>query len=207
MHALLFEMEPRPGHEGHYFKHAETLRPLLAQHAGLLFIERFKSISRPNVILSHSHWRDEASLAKWRSDPDHHRSQAAGRNKHFKDYRLRISHVLKFVRQNCEPESWTVDGAYADVNATPPRFLTIVALKSDPADLKGESFRSVTVDDSFLCVADAKSQQHGEEIIAGAMARPQATSAILALVSRDYGMFERAEASQYFPTVEAERTG
>lgn len=207
MHALLFEMEPRPGHEGHYFKHAEALRPLLAQHAGLLFIERFKSISRPNVILSHSHWRDEASLAKWRSDPDHHRSQAAGRNKHFEDYRLRISHVLKIVRQSCAPESWTMDGAYTDVNAIPPRFLTIVALKSEPADLSGESFQSVTVDDSFLCVADAKSHQHGEEIIADAMALPHVTSAMLTLVSRDYGMSERAEAPQYFPNAETEQAG
>ncbi|MGP1256461.1 MAG: antibiotic biosynthesis monooxygenase family protein [Kiloniellales bacterium] len=205
MHALLFEMEPRSGHEDHYFEHAEALRPLLAQHAGLLFIERFKSISRPKVILSHSHWRDEASLAKWRSDPDHHRSQAAGRNKHFKDYRLRISHVLKMMRQDAVPESWTADGAYSNVDAIPARFLTIAASKGDPVDLRGERFHSVTVDGNFLCVTDANSRDHGEEIIAEAMTKPHATSAMLALVSRDYGMFERAEAPQYFPVPKADR--
>lgn len=206
MHALLFEMEPRSGHEDHYFKHAEALRPLLAQHAGLLFIERFKSIERPTVILSHSHWRDEASLAKWRSDPDHHRSQAAGRNQHFKDYRLRISHILKMARQDAEPVSWTADGAYADVEAIPARFLTIVASKSDLLDTGGECFQSVTVDGSFLCVTDASSRNHGEEIIAEAMTKPHTTSAMLALVSRDYGMFERAEAPQYFPDAKKNRT-
>lgn len=206
MHALLFEMEPRSGHEGHYFKHAEALRPLLAHHAGLLFIERFKSISRPNVILSHSHWRDEASLAKWRSDPDHHRSQAAGRNKHFKDYRLRISHVLKMVRQDAEPKVWTADGAYADVDAIPARFLTIVASKGDPADLGGECFHSVTVEGNFLCVTGVNTRDHGEEIIAEAMTRPHATSAMMGLVSRDYGMFERTEAPQYFPDAKTDRT-
>lgn len=206
MHALLFEMEPRSGHESHYFKHAEALRPLLAQHAGLLFIERFKSVARPNVILSHSHWRDEASLAKWRSDPDHHRSQSAGRNKHFKDYRLRISHVLKMMRHDAKPEVWPVDGAYADVEAIPARFLTIVASHGDPVDLGGEPFHSVTVDGNFLCVTDANSRDHGDEMIAEAMTNPHTMSAMLALVSRDYGMFERAEAPQYFPDAKASRT-
>ena len=204
MHALLFEMEPRSGHEGHYFKHAEALRPLLAQHAGLLFIERFKSISRPNVILSHSHWRDEASLAKWRSDPNHHRSQAAGRNKHFKDYRLRISHVLKLSRKDTESLVWTTDGAYSDTDAITPRFLAIVASKGEPVDLGGENFHSVTIDGNYLCLVDATSHDHGEELIAEAAAHPNVSSAMLTLISRDYGMFERGEAPQYFPA--AERT-
>ncbi|GFE49677.1 antibiotic biosynthesis monooxygenase [Roseobacter cerasinus] len=206
MHALLFEMEPRSGHEGHYFKHAEALRPLLAQHAGLLFIERFKSISRPKMILSHSHWRDEASLAKWRSDPDHHRSQTAGRNKHFSDYRLRISHVLKMMRQDTDPEIWSAEGAYTNVDATPARFLTIVASKGSPVDLGGECFHSVTADENFLCVTNAATRDHGDELIAKAMMNPNASSAMLALVSRDYSMFERAEAPQYFPDAKADRT-
>lgn len=206
MHALLFEMEPREGHETHYFNHAQALRPLLMKHEGLLFIERFRSLSRPNVILSHSHWRDEASLAKWRSDAKHYNSQVAGRNKHFKDYRLRISHVLKMLRQNGVTESWTTEGAYADVGATSPRCLTIVASRSEPAAIGGESFLSVTEDESYISITDATSYDHGEKIIATAMETPNVTSAMLTLVSRDYGMFERAEAPQFFPDAKAEKS-
>ena len=88
MQALLFEMKPRDGHEDHYFRHAERLRPFLLQQEGLIFIERFKALAQPGVILSHSLWRDEASIAKWRTDQEHHKSQTAGRLQHFEDYRI-----------------------------------------------------------------------------------------------------------------------
>ena len=112
MQALLFELKPREGHEEHYFRHAAALRPLLAQQEGLNYIDRFRSLSRPGVILSHSLWRDEASLAKWRTNRRHHRSQAAGRDEHFEDYRLRISHVLAHASRGQEEKHWTRDGAY-----------------------------------------------------------------------------------------------
>ncbi|WP_299681053.1 antibiotic biosynthesis monooxygenase [uncultured Roseobacter sp.] len=206
MHALLFEMEPRSGHEAHYFRHADALRPLLAEHKGLLFIERFKSLSRPNVILSHSHWRDEASLSKWRSDPKHHSSQAAGRNKHFQDYRIRISHVLAMARPGVATETWTIEGAYADVEAIAPRYLTIIASTAEPVTEMGEAFRSVTIEESYLSVADAVSCDCGRSTLATALENPSITSAMLALVSRDYGMFERTEAPQYFPPAKADVT-
>lgn len=204
MHALLFEMEPREGHETHYFNRAQALRPLLAKHEGLLFIERFKSLSRPGVILSHSHWRDEAALAKWRSDATHYNAQAAGRNKHFKNYRLRISHVLKMLRQNGDTQSWSTEGAYADVRTTAPRYLTIVASKTEPAVIGGETFLSVNEDENYISIADATSYDHGESIIAKAKESPHATFAMIALTSRDYGMFERSEAPQFFPAAKVE---
>lgn len=166
MHALLFEMEPRKGHEQHYFDHAANLRPLLKDHEGLLFIERFKSLSRPNIILSHSHWRDEASLSKWRSDRKHYKSQAAGRNRHFKDYRLRIAHALIFDGRDGEMHSWTSEGSYIDVTATPPRYLTIVSSLDDPSEIPGEVFKSVTVEGNFLSVADATSYAEAEAVVA-----------------------------------------
>lgn len=199
MHALLFEMKPKAGHEDHYFAHAQSLRPLLADHAGLLYLERFKSMSRPNVILSHSHWRDEASLAKWRSDPNHHKSQSAGRYKHFADYRIRISHVLKMARRGAAELKWSVEGAYASVDANPPRYLTIIASENEPATQNGECFHSVTTEGRFLCFGEAGSREDGVEAVDGASANPRVTNAMLTLVSRDYGMFERTEAPQYFP--------
>ena len=59
MHALLFEVEPRPGHGDHYFEHAARLRPIVDAEPGMLFIDRYQSLARAGVILSHSLWQDE----------------------------------------------------------------------------------------------------------------------------------------------------
>ena len=94
MIGLFFEVMPRPGHEQAYFDIAAGLRPELDKNPGLLFIDRFRSLVRQNLVLSHSHWRDEASLAKWRSHAKHHAAQLAGRRQHFEDYRLRIGELV-----------------------------------------------------------------------------------------------------------------
>ena len=70
MRALLFEVLPRPDHEGHYFDRAAELKQVLERHAGLLFLDRYRSQSRPGLILSHSLWQDEEALVAWRRDPD-----------------------------------------------------------------------------------------------------------------------------------------
>jgi len=200
MQALLFEVDPRDGHEEHYFTHAAALRPLLKEHTGLIFIDRFKSLSRPSIILSHSHWRDEAAIAKWRIDAKHHKTQAAGRNQHFKDYRIRISHVLKNYARGNEIAEWSDEGAYSDSSFTDARFLTIIATEDEPFP-DGEAFLSVNFENSYLTVAAAETEATGTALIARASETPNVTNAMLAFVSRDYGMFEREEAPQYFPPV------
>lgn len=202
MHALLFEMKPREGHEEHYFRHAAALRPRLELHDGLFYIDRFKSLSRPGVILSHSMWRDEASLAKWRTDPHHHNSQAAGRTKHFEDYRLRISHVLEHGERGQDASTWSDAGAYSASESRPPRFLVIVASQNKPYTDLGEGYQSVNFDGAFVNVIDVESRVAGQEIREAANADPSVEKASLCMVSRDYGMFDRAEAPQYFSPVE-----
>jgi hypothetical protein len=82
-------------------------------------------------------------------------------------------------RQNCEAETWTTDGAYTDVEATPSKCLTIIASIGKPLTASGELFHSVTADGSFICIADATSHDQGEEIVLTAMADPNVTSAML----------------------------
>jgi hypothetical protein len=48
------------------------------------------SVDRPDVILSHQWWADEESLIRWRAHTQHRAIQRAGREQHFRDYRLRI---------------------------------------------------------------------------------------------------------------------
>src|SRR5258706_114401 len=94
MLALLFEVTPKPDGTQRYLDIAGRLKPALEKHDGFLFIDRYRSLSRPDTILSHSLWRDEAALAAWRAFEPHHHAQLAGREKVFADYRLRIADVV-----------------------------------------------------------------------------------------------------------------
>lgn len=199
MQALFFEVKPRDGHEQHYFDRAAALRPRLAQQDGLLFIDRYKSLGRPDVILSHSHWRDEASLARWRVDEAHHKTQDAGRNIHFEDYRLRISHVLYYSVRGEPATAWTCDGAYTDPSSRKFRYLAIIGAEKMPYGDGGEDFQSVNFEDCFVTVIEPNSDQSGRDLIEEAEGCKRVTSVLLSMVSRDYGMYDRDEAPQYFP--------
>ena len=95
MIAVIFEVCPADGRKQTYLDIAAELRPELERIDGFLSIERFQSLSDETKILSLSFWRDEAAVAAWRNT-DHHRSaQQAGRGGVFRDYRLRVAHVLR----------------------------------------------------------------------------------------------------------------
>ncbi|MEP3524773.1 MAG: antibiotic biosynthesis monooxygenase family protein [Hyphomicrobiales bacterium] len=198
MQVLLFEMEPRDGHEAHYFSHVEKLRPLLAKHEGLLFIDRFKSLSRPKIILSHSLWKDEAAISKWRTDATHHQSQAAGRYQHFVDYRIRISHALEVDNRDENPSTWSAEGSYRSADAADTRLLVITASKGEPYKGSGELFTSVNHQDTYLTIKTAASTQEATRLAQAAKQDTSVTRVIISNVSRDYGMFDRDEAPQYF---------
>ncbi len=93
MIAVIFEVEPAEREE--YFRIAGELAPLLKQIDGFISIERFRSLSDENRILSLSFWRDEAAVAQWRNVEAHRVAQVQGRARVFRDYRLRVSQVVR----------------------------------------------------------------------------------------------------------------
>jgi heme-degrading monooxygenase HmoA len=93
MIAVIFEVWPAD--RGRYLDIAADLRPLLDKIDGFLSIERFASLTEPDKILSLSFWRDEDAVKAWRTQPDHGLAQQAGRHGVFRDYRLRVAHVLR----------------------------------------------------------------------------------------------------------------
>jgi heme-degrading monooxygenase HmoA len=93
--AVIFEAWPHPERASQYFEFAAQLRPLLAQIDGFLSIERYQSLNEPDKLLSLSFWRDEQSVAQWRQLEAHRAAQSAGRERIFRDYRLRIAQVLR----------------------------------------------------------------------------------------------------------------
>ena len=85
MIGLFFEVTPREGHAPRYFELAAALRPELDRSGGVLFIDRYTSLERPGLILSHQWWADEDSLIRWRAHTQHRAIQRAGREQHFRD--------------------------------------------------------------------------------------------------------------------------
>ena len=95
MYLVIFEVEPEAGRVQDYLDIAARLRPELEKIDGFISIERFKSLSQEGKILSLSFWRDEEAIARWRQQEQHQVAQRAGRDRIFRDYRIRVATVLR----------------------------------------------------------------------------------------------------------------
>lgn len=173
MIGVFFEVNPLEGHAARYFELAGALKPELERSGGVLFIDRYISVDRPEVMLSHQWWEDEESLIRWREHTQHRAIQRAGREQHFRDYRIRIGRALSSSQAAAAPRSLWV--AYYD------------AEPAGPAD--GELFRSVYREGKFLVLSER------------APAAPDANDTKAFEIFRDYTMYQRAEAPQDYPPV------
>jgi heme-degrading monooxygenase HmoA len=93
MFSVIFEVRPNDGRMEEYLELAKQLKPLLEKIDGFVDNERFESKRRPGWILSHSTWRDEKSVVRWRTQGEHHATQGKGRFDVFADYHLRVGEV------------------------------------------------------------------------------------------------------------------
>lgn len=95
MIAVIFEVEPAEGRKQQYLDLAAEMRPLIEEIDGFISVERFESLVTPGKLLSLSLFRDEAAVAEWRRRAEHRAAQARGRADIFRDYRIRVCHVLR----------------------------------------------------------------------------------------------------------------
>src|SRR3954467_103936 len=103
MISQFFEVQIKEGQVNRYLDLAASLKPSLEAMGGCLFLDRFKSLSRKNLLLSYQIWLDEGSLVAWRVDAKHHTVQATGREQVFSDYRIRIAQVIHEERIEKSP--------------------------------------------------------------------------------------------------------
>src|ERR1700739_2825275 len=89
MFSVIFEVHPKKEQFELYLALAKDLRPILEGIDGFVDNERFESARRPGWILSHSTWRDEKSVVRWRTVARHRDTQQRGRSEAFEDYHLR----------------------------------------------------------------------------------------------------------------------
>jgi heme-degrading monooxygenase HmoA len=211
MLALLFEVTPKRDGYQRYLDIAAALRPALDAHDGFLFIDRYRSLSNPDVILSHSLWRDEASLAAWRTFEQHHHAQVAGREHVFADYRLRIADVV--LARTLDAGDWKPSRpwSYNEPGARAPRYVVIAGSRGNPCGGAPDQFESLNRPNEFLSLYDGGDFEAARMLLES-LAGPkrdgttsQTTSVRVCEVERDYGMFDRREAPQYYRPVSRER--
>jgi heme-degrading monooxygenase HmoA len=206
MISQFFEVQIKPGHADRYLDLAASLKPALNAMGGCLFIDRFRSLSRENLLLSYQIWQDEASMTAWRVDAGHHLVQEIGREKVFSDYRIRIAQVIHEARPGqpiWQPERRT---PYNDPARRRPTY--VIAWESSSAKIpaktawRGDSFESVYRDGYFAHLIDLPDHQSGLEFGPQLFADPTTQYFRIFEVMRDYGMYDRAEAPQYYPPIE-----
>ena len=193
MHALFFEMRPKPGHLEHYFAHVDRLRPLLARHEGLRWLQRFRAMDDPDLILSHQHWADEDAILGWRRDPEHRRSQEAGRRVHFVDYRIRVGPEVDVRDDAPSGDRPLVVAVLAAAPTTPDASPGAAATGTAPI---GRAFESMTDPGTMLNLIDADGPAHARALVAAARDLPGLRAVHVFAVSRDYGLTDRAAAPQ-----------
>ena len=130
MIGLFFEVQTRHGHRDQYLNLAASLKPDLEAMGGCLFIDRFRSLTQENLLLSHQIWQDEGALTAWRAHAHHHEVQTIGREKVFSDYRIRVAQVIHEARPGqpvWQPERRT---PYNDPARRPPTYILTTESKA-----------------------------------------------------------------------------
>lgn len=218
MFTVLFEVQPHGDRWDMYLANAKALRPELEVVEGFVDNIRYRSLTREGLILSLSSWRDEKAVVRWRTAMRHHEVQQKGRNEILRDYHLRVGQVTSdtsvpaghTLREQRLDETEIGEGTTITLlNSLRPALWTSESRPEAVAESLGLMFdadglRSWDVYDGVLTPGD---------VIAMCVWRDVQTAENFARlrkvvddvrfrqvrIIRDYGMFDRREAPQYYP--------
>jgi heme-degrading monooxygenase HmoA len=221
MFSVLFEVHPRPERFDDYLAHARLLRPELERVDGIVDNVRYRSLTRPGWILSLSGWRDEKALVRWRTHGLHHGVQEKGRTEVFLDYHLRVGEVAHDTRvpagQSIRAQRLDETEAGAATTVTlvdamrpaewvaavrPEEVGTALGLVRDaPGLVAWDVFDAVLQPGEVVLMLSWRDRGSAEAFEKG-LALAEGARLRRVRVVRDYGMFDRREAPQYYPEVE-----
>jgi heme-degrading monooxygenase HmoA len=222
MFTVVFEVHPAVGKKEEYLGLAKHLKPILEAIDGFIDNERFESKRREGWVLSLSTWRDEKAVVRWRSQGEHHKIQEQGRNGIFSDYHLRVCEVtadshppkgLKVIEQRFDATQTGAAKALAITEVSPKShamssvhpdlLLSHLGFDERAAGLtEYDVFESIINPGKMLLLTSWKSADDSarwapNDFAGAAQIRHRRVRNV-----RDYGLFERREAAQYFPEVE-----
>jgi heme-degrading monooxygenase HmoA len=224
MFAVIFEVQPKTERFDDYLDLARQLRPKLEAIDGFFDIDRFASKRTAGRVLSLSTWRDEKAVIRWRTLAEHHGAQERGRFEIFEDYRLRVGEI---TADTAPPDGIAVAQQRFDATETgDAKAVTITELMPRESGAPGAEADQLAARLGLRAGADGLIDQEAFESIyhAGKLlllafwrdagtakswspAKPDVAQSLRhrhVRVIRDYGMFERREAPQFYPEVKRE---
>lgn len=221
MFSVFFEVRPRSDQWDAYLGYAKMLRPELEQIDGFVDNIRYKSMQREGWILSHSNWRDEKAVVRWRTTMRHHEVQELGRGEVLQDYHLRVGEIIS---DNQLPAGMELKKQRNDeTQVGQGTMVTIITAKrpeGHPANViacsqylgldvySGDMLVDWDVYEAVLTPGDlalmliwkdCKAIEYFENT--EAMLVPDTHRIRHVRIIRDYAMFDRREAPQYYPEV------
>jgi heme-degrading monooxygenase HmoA len=221
MFSVIFEVFPKAERFDDYLGHAKHLKPILETIDGFVDNERFKSRRRDGWLLSHSTWRDEKSVVRWRTQEAHHHVQEQGRGGIFRDYHLRVGdvtadtdappkapvHEMRFdATEVGAAATVTLTEVTMEAQATPdsvkallPAHLGLEVTGDAVAD--HDLFESLTTPGKLALLVSWKRPEAARAWAPGRFDAVEALRHRVVRIVRDYGMFDRREAPQYYPAV------
>jgi heme-degrading monooxygenase HmoA len=220
MFSVIFEVHPRPDQWDAYLGYARMLRPELEQIEGFIDNIRYRSLTREGWILSLSGWRDEKALVRWRTKANHHDVQQRGRTEILLDYHLRVGQLTRDTRlpdgQSLHEQRLdeTETGAATTLTlidakrpadwvekACPKAVAEWLGLVPDAAGLVAwDVFDAVLTPGEVILMLSWR-DLNAAKAFERAAGLPDGARLRRVRVVRDYGMFDRREAPQYYPEV------
>lgn len=219
MFSVIFEVRPGEWQKDAYLAHAARLKPVLESIDGFVDNERFESRSRPGWVLSHSGWRDEKAVIRWRTESRHHETQEKGRFEVFSDYHLRVGEVtadshppMPLREQRFDTTETGRSKACTLLELTPgdggtlpgdEALLGALGLGGYREGLDGaEVYGSIYNAGKLLVLGSWATLEVAADFRPAKMDGVEAMRLRVVRVIHDYGMFDRRESPQYYPDVD-----
>jgi heme-degrading monooxygenase HmoA len=225
MFSVIFEVHPKPEQWAAYLGLGKMLKPELEKIEGFVDNIRYRSLRRDGWLLSLSGWRDEKALVRWRTQAKHHTVQEKGRSEIFLDYHLRIGQLTQDTRP---PEGYALHEQRLDETETgDATTITLIDAKRPPEWVKQASPDDVAkwlglapdaqglvawdVFDAVLTPGDIILLVSWRDLASAAafesaVALKDGARLRRVRVVRDYGMFDRREAPQFYPDAKGAET-
>ncbi|HUL08725.1 MAG TPA: antibiotic biosynthesis monooxygenase [Candidatus Acidoferrum sp.] len=217
MFVVIFEVQPKAERWDEYLALAKQLKPKLEAIDGFLDNDRFRSKRTEGRLLSLSTWRDEKAVVRWRSQGEHHGAQQRGRFEVFQDYHLRVGEVtadtrpppsgVSLAQQRLDETEVGAAKAVTITEVTPgggadPDLADSLGLASSAGGLvEHELFESIYNAGKILLLASWHDAGAASAWKPASLPDAQSLRHRRVRVVRDYGMFDRREAPQFYPEV------
>jgi heme-degrading monooxygenase HmoA len=221
MFSVMFEVNRKPEKQEEYLENAKHLKPILESIDGFIDNERFESKLREGWLLSHSTWRDEKSVIRWRTQSEHHHVQELGRFEIFRDYHLRVGevtsdtapplqapiHQMRFDETQSGEDKYVTftevtPAAGANAAIRPQLLAAHLGLNTASKGLVNfDVWASINTKGKLALTAGWRSAELARAWQPAPFAGAKAIRQRVVRVIRDYGMFDRREAPQFYAEV------